>query len=144
MSNRTICGKGLLNNKVRVSFSNHGHSIMRIFETSEIASLHYEELELGDKISFREYIKYKLCKHHTMYDLHFDSNRYNYRCCSNCNKSEYIKLERDEQIQERWNAAFKASKLDEIKELQDDIIEKEKYLVKMKREFKTDYGEDIK
>lgn len=143
MSKRKICGKGLLIDKVRVSFNNHRDSILRIFEENETASSHYEDLELGDKISFGEYIKYKLCKHHDMHDVDVNSDRYKYRICSKCNKSKYISLETVEQIQVRWKIAHKNSKLDEINELHDEIIRKEKQLLKMKMEYKADYGEII-
>lgn len=141
---RIYCGKGVWENKVRISFNNHKNSLIYIFSNIEEANKFYEHFDFtGKKLGMIEYLKFKICKHESMYDLDCNSDRYYYKYCPDCNKAEYINTETFEQKVERFDKLNKRIKRDRINELGIDIETKQQKLDKLTKEYIEEFGEEF-
>ena len=142
--NRKLCGKGVWDNYVRISFDFHRHSIMYIFDTKEEALNFYKEFDFsGEKLSLFKYLKYKFCKHKNTYVIKGSSDRYHYKYCPDCNRSEYVDTETFEQRVERLDRINKRFKQDKINELRNEIESKQRKIGKLIKEYIEEFNEEF-
>jgi len=142
---RKYCGKGVWDNKVRVSFDNHKASLIYIFKTDEEATQFYEEFEYSEKkISIYKYLRFKFCKHENVCDLECNSDTHYYKYCPDCNKAEYINTETFEQKVERFDRINKLIKQDRITDLRNNNISSQRKLERLTKEYKEEFSEEFK